>query len=53
MEIINLKNIHKKYNEGKQNEVHALQGVNLTINKGDSIAIMVFSAVVNPPCLIS
>ena len=40
MEIINLKNIHKKYNEGKQNEVHALQGVNLTINKGDSIAIM-------------
>ena len=40
MEIINLNNIHKKYNEGKQNEVHALRGVDLVINKGDSIAIM-------------
>lgn len=40
MDIINLKNIHKKYNEGKQNEVHALQGANLAVNKGDSIAIM-------------
>ena len=41
MEIINLKNIHKKYTEGKQHEVHALQGVNLTINKGDSIAFSI------------
>ena len=40
MEIIKLNNIHKKYNEGKQNEVHALRGVDLVINKGDSIAIM-------------
>lgn len=40
MEIIVLKNIHKKYNEGKQNEVQALCGVDLVINKGDSIAIM-------------
>ncbi|MDE6967754.1 MAG: ABC transporter ATP-binding protein, partial [Clostridia bacterium] len=40
MEIIKLNNIHKKYNEGKQNEVHALCGVDLVINKGESIAIM-------------
>jgi len=40
MEIIKLNNIHKKYNEGKQNEVHALRGVDLVVNKGDSIAIM-------------
>ena len=40
MEIIKLSNIHKKYNQGKPNEVYALQGVHLTINKGDSLAIM-------------
>ncbi len=40
MEIINLKEINKKYNNGKPNEVHALRGVDLVINKGDSIAIM-------------
>lgn len=40
MEIIKLKNIHKKYNVGKQNEVHALCGVDLVVNKGESVAIM-------------
>lgn len=40
MEIINLKNIHKKYNAGKQNEVNALCGVDLVVNKGESVAIM-------------
>lgn len=39
-EIIKLKNIHKKYNEGKQNEVYALRGVDLEVSKGESIAIM-------------
>lgn len=40
MEIINLKNIHKKYNKDKPNEVHALCGVDLVVNKGESVAVM-------------
>ena len=32
--------LHKRYNEGKSNEVHALQGVDLTVKKGDMMAIM-------------
>jgi putative ABC transport system ATP-binding protein len=32
--------LHKKYNEGKSNEVHALRGIDLTVNKGDMMAIM-------------
>jgi ABC-type lipoprotein export system ATPase subunit len=33
-------NLHKRYNEGKSNEVHALQGVDLTVGQGDMMAIM-------------
>lgn len=40
MEIIKLTNIHKKYNKDKPNEVHALRGVDLVVNKGESLAIM-------------
>lgn len=32
--------LHKRYSEGKPNEVHALQGVDLTVKKGDMMAIM-------------
>jgi ABC-type lipoprotein export system ATPase subunit len=32
--------LHKRYNEGKSNEVHALRGIDLTIRKGDMAAIM-------------
>jgi putative ABC transport system ATP-binding protein len=32
--------LHKKYNGGKPNEVHALRGIDLTVNKGDMMAIM-------------
>ncbi|TRZ79604.1 ABC transporter ATP-binding protein [bacterium] len=38
--ILTISELHKRYNEGKSNEVHALQGVNLTVKKGDMMAIM-------------
>jgi ABC-type lipoprotein export system ATPase subunit len=38
--ILTISKLHKRYNEGKSNEVHALQGVDLTVNKGDMMAIM-------------
>ncbi len=38
--ILEISNLHKRYNEGKSNEVHALQGVELTVRKGDMMAIM-------------
>jgi ABC-type lipoprotein export system ATPase subunit len=38
--ILQITNLHKRYNEGKSNEVHALQGVDLIVNKGDMMAIM-------------
>ena len=40
MSIIELIQIDKKYNEGRDNEVHALRGIDLLIEKGDSLAIM-------------
>ncbi len=38
--MIELKNIHKVYNEGKPNSVHALRGLDLAVGKGESIAVM-------------
>jgi ABC-type lipoprotein export system ATPase subunit len=38
--ILIISNLHKRYNEGKSNEVHALRGLNLTVRKGDMMAIM-------------
>jgi len=38
--ILTISNLHKKYNEGKPNEVHALKGIELTVKKGDMMAIM-------------
>jgi ABC-type lipoprotein export system ATPase subunit len=38
--ILSISGLHKKYNEGKTNEVHALKGIELTVNKGDMMAIM-------------
>jgi len=38
--ILKISNLHKRYNEGKSNEVHALRGVELTVRKGDMMAIM-------------
>jgi len=38
--ILSITNLHKRYNIGKSNEVHALRGVDLTVNKGDMMAIM-------------
>ena len=38
--ILLILNLHKKYNAGKSNEVHALKGIELTVNKGDMMAIM-------------
>jgi putative ABC transport system ATP-binding protein len=38
--ILRISNLHKRYNEGKSNEVHALRGVDLSVGKGDMMAIM-------------
>src|SRR3972149_1201892 len=38
--VLRISNLHKKYNEGKSNEVHALRGIDLEIKKGEMIAIM-------------
>ena len=38
--ILIISGLHKRYNEGKTNEVHALRGVDLTIRKGAMVAIM-------------
>jgi putative ABC transport system ATP-binding protein len=38
--ILEIADLHKRYNEGKSNEVHALQGIDLTILKGDMAAIV-------------
>ena len=38
--LLKISNLHKRYNEGKSNEVHALRGVELTVKKGDMMTIM-------------
>jgi ABC-type lipoprotein export system ATPase subunit len=38
--ILEIVNLHKRYNEGKANEVHALRGIELVVHKGDMMAIM-------------
>jgi ABC-type lipoprotein export system ATPase subunit len=38
--ILSISDLHKRYNEGKPNEVHALKGIELTVKKRDMIAIM-------------
>jgi ABC-type lipoprotein export system ATPase subunit len=38
--ILTISELHKRYNEGQSNEVHALQGVDLIVKKGDMMAIM-------------
>jgi putative ABC transport system ATP-binding protein len=37
---LQISDLHKRYNEGKSNEVHALRGIDLTVRKGDLAAIM-------------
>ena len=38
--MIELKNIVKKYNEGRPNEVEALRGLSLEIGAGEMVAVM-------------
>jgi putative ABC transport system ATP-binding protein len=38
--VLIIEGLHKRYNQGKSNEVHALRGVDLTVQKGDMMAIM-------------
>ncbi|MHA1971913.1 MAG: ABC transporter ATP-binding protein [Candidatus Hodarchaeales archaeon] len=38
--ILEITDLHKRYNEGKVNEVHALRGISLSIRKGEMVAIM-------------
>jgi putative ABC transport system ATP-binding protein len=38
--ILVISGLHKRYFEGKSNEVHAIRGLDLTVQKGDMMAIM-------------
>jgi ABC-type lipoprotein export system ATPase subunit len=38
--ILQITDLHKRYNEGKSNEVHALRGIDLEVKKGAMMAIM-------------
>ena len=38
--ILSITGLHKRYNEGKSNEVHALKGIDMEIKKGAMVAIM-------------
>jgi putative ABC transport system ATP-binding protein len=38
--ILAISGLHKRYSEGKPNEVHAIRGLDLTVQKGDMMAIM-------------
>ena len=38
--ILVISGLHKRYSEGKSNEVHAIRGVDLDVKKGDMMAIM-------------
>lgn len=38
--ILVISGLHKRYDEGKSNEVHAIRGLDLTVPKGDMMAIM-------------
>jgi len=38
--ILVVSGLHKRYEEGKSNEVHAIRGLDLTVQKGDMMAIM-------------
>lgn len=38
--ILVISDLHKRYDERKPNEVHALRGLDLTVKKGDMMAIM-------------
>ena len=40
MSLIELKDVYKIYNEGQENQVNALDGVTLTINSGEFVAII-------------
>ena len=38
--LIDVKNLFKIYNEGEESEVRALNGVSLTIDRGEFVAII-------------
>jgi len=38
--ILVISELHKRYSEGKSNEVHAIRGLDLNVKKGDMMAIM-------------
>ena len=38
--MIEVRGVHKRYNEGMENEIHVLKGVDLKIKEGDMSAIM-------------
>ncbi len=38
--MITINNLHKKFNQGTLNEVYALKGINIKINKGDFVTII-------------
>ena len=39
MSLIELKDVYKIYNEGQENQVNALDGVSLTIDRGEFVCL--------------
>ena len=48
MEILRIEHVYKEYGD-KNNKVLALNDVNLSVNKGEFVAIVGFSGSGNPP----
>lgn len=40
MELIEMRGIHKYYNKGTASQVHALRGADLTVSRGEMVAIL-------------
>ena len=38
-DMLIVSDLHKRYDEGKNNEVHALRGLNLTVQKGKVLVV--------------
>ena len=38
--ILTISDLHRRYDEGKPNEVHALRGLDLNVKRGDMMAVM-------------
>ena len=47
--LIDIENVYKIYNEGTEAEVRALDGVNLSIDRGEFVAVVASPVPASPP----